>query len=111
MSEFNKEEAIFNKSEIAKIAGTSRNTVDEVSKGKKIENEKLQATIEGLFGFNKTLKDMVSHKYFYEICETAISKSRKIEVRKFATILQRMHMHIVYSLDKNPEENKKDYLD
>ena len=107
----NIDKPFFNTSEAAKIAETSRNTVNKFKNGEKLEDAELQAKLEFVFGFEKSLKQMITHKHFYEVCEVAISKSRNVEVRKFATVLQRMSMNIKYKLDINPEENKKDYLD
>jgi len=110
-SDNNTDKPFFNTSEVAKIAETSRNSVNKYKNGEKLDDEELQSKLEFVFGFEKTLKQMITHKNFYEMCEVAISKSRNVEVRKFATVLQRMSMNIKYKLDINPEDIKKDYLD
>ncbi len=90
--------------DIAKQTGVSRSMVNKVMQGKYNHKTK-DNVVEKIFLLSnfetEFLPQVFGSNLFLEICETAVEKSRKREVREFAAVLK----HAALSMQKknNPE--------
>lgn len=98
----------FTEAEIAKLADSSRNSVQDIKRNKRIKDAKLEAKIKDLIEFDLTIKQILLHSDFYDLCETAILKARKTSVRKLAVILQRFSEHARIKLNITEEDRTKE---
>ncbi|MBW7888381.1 MAG: hypothetical protein H3C35_08485 [Bacteroidetes bacterium] len=95
-------------SKIANTVGVSRSTVNQVLKGK--YNHKTEGSIvERIFLLSnfetEFLPEVFSNNLFLEMCETAVEKSRKREVREFAAVLKQAALSLRKKTDnKNGKE-------
>ncbi len=94
---------LFNNTDIAKLAETNRTKVQNVLEGKDIGDPALAKRILDLAHFDDKLKDLFLHPLFWEMCEVAIAKARKTELRKFAVNLQNASSNIRNRLDLEGE--------
>jgi len=88
----------FSKSDIQKLAGTSRSTVLRVESGREINDPVLKDKINKLFNFNESLIKLFSDPLFNQVLEIAIMKSRNSSHTKFAVLLQQASNRLTNNL-------------
>lgn len=91
--------------EIAKITKVSESYVRKVSTGEIKDTDKA-TVISMLLDIDTHLKEIFSDEKFWDMCETAIAKSRSVEVRKFAVRCQHISEIIRQESKIQTEENK-----
>lgn len=89
--------------DIASITKTSESYIYKVRKGEINKTDKAEL-ITMLLDIDTHLIDIISDARFYDLCETAIAKSRSIEVRKFAVRCQHISEIIRNTNKINSEE-------
>ena len=98
--------------EVAQIAKVSPNTVYKKKQGRvQSYNPETVNLVLGLLDFhNEYLKDIFLEQAFIEICETAIAKSRKPDIREFAALCKHASLALKSAHYKKtkPENSKND---
>lgn len=90
--------------DIATITKTSESYVYKVKSGDINKTDKAEL-ITMLLDIDTHLIDIIADDRFYDLCETAIAKSRSIEVRKFAVRCQHIS-EIIKNKNKISQEEK-----